>query len=256
LSALFFVIGLLASFLGAACGIGGGVIIKPALDFFADAATVSFLSGCTVLAMSAYTTAKNAAGKERYIQWRVMLPLSIGAAAGGTAGKYAFQLLADAFLSMRAAGRIQAVCLAALAAGTLVYLLCRERVRPRQARHPVLCVLAGCALGMISGFLGIGGGPINLAVLCHFFGMNTKAAARNSVALICISQAAALTTILVTRSVPAFVPMVLLLMILGGILGGEAGRRLQRALSRKAMHQMLIALMGLIMGLSIYGALK
>ena len=45
---------LIASAIGAIAGIGGGVIIRPVLDsFHVMAATVSFLSGCTVLSMSA-----------------------------------------------------------------------------------------------------------------------------------------------------------------------------------------------------------
>ena len=50
-SMLFSVVSFLASIAGAICGIGGGVIIKPALDLlgWASVSTISFLSGCTVL---------------------------------------------------------------------------------------------------------------------------------------------------------------------------------------------------------------
>ena len=54
MSAVLFVICLIASTTGAIAGFGGGVIIKPVLDLFGllPVATVSFLSGCTVLSMS------------------------------------------------------------------------------------------------------------------------------------------------------------------------------------------------------------
>ncbi|MBQ2105458.1 MAG: sulfite exporter TauE/SafE family protein, partial [Lachnospiraceae bacterium] len=54
---LVFAICFLASVIGAICGIGGGVIIKPALDAFGimDVSTISFLSGCTVLSMTTYS---------------------------------------------------------------------------------------------------------------------------------------------------------------------------------------------------------
>ncbi len=44
-----------ASAAGSICGIGGGVLIRPILDATGrmDVASVSFLSGCTVLSMSA-----------------------------------------------------------------------------------------------------------------------------------------------------------------------------------------------------------
>ena len=51
---LFFVVSFFASIVGAICGIGGGVIIKPVLDMlhFETVSPISFLSGCTVLSMS------------------------------------------------------------------------------------------------------------------------------------------------------------------------------------------------------------
>ena len=59
--ALFFIISFGASIIGAICGIGGGVIIKPVLD--ASGAllpgTINFLSGCTVLAMTCYSVLRN-----------------------------------------------------------------------------------------------------------------------------------------------------------------------------------------------------
>ena len=59
-TAISLLICLAASALGAICGIGGGVIIKPVLDSLGiySVSTVNFLSGCTVLSMSGYTVLK------------------------------------------------------------------------------------------------------------------------------------------------------------------------------------------------------
>ncbi|MFR9254508.1 MAG: hypothetical protein ACLVJ6_02695 [Merdibacter sp.] len=48
--ALFFLISFGASIIGAICGIGGGIIIKPVMDAFGalDVSIINFLSGCTV----------------------------------------------------------------------------------------------------------------------------------------------------------------------------------------------------------------
>ncbi|GAA4063640.1 hypothetical protein [Amphibacillus indicireducens] len=50
----YFIISLLASIIGAIAGIGGGVFIKPILDFLGDypLATIGILSSTTVLTMS------------------------------------------------------------------------------------------------------------------------------------------------------------------------------------------------------------
>ena len=248
---LFFLVSLLASALGAACGIGGGILIKPALDALglADPATASFLSGCTVLAMCLYTTTRNTVARERAVQWRAVAPLAAGAAIGGIAGKQLFQLLAG---DLGFAGRAQSACLAALTAGTLVYLLFGKPICAHKVRHPALCALLGAALGLVSGFLGIGGGPVNLTVLFYFFGMDNKTAAQSSLAVILFSQAAALGVTLATRSVPAFRPEVLALMVAGGFLGGGAGRLILKKLSRTAMDRLLLFLMAAIICVCIY----
>ena len=46
---LFLIVSFFSSIVGAICGIGGGVIIKPVLDMLGmgSATTISFLSGCT-----------------------------------------------------------------------------------------------------------------------------------------------------------------------------------------------------------------
>ena len=81
---LFFVVSFLASIAGAICGIGGGVIIKPVLDLFglASVSTISFLSGCTVLAMSCYSVGKNILAHENRVDFAIGTPLAIGAAVG------------------------------------------------------------------------------------------------------------------------------------------------------------------------------
>ena len=66
ISAFIFGICFFSCVVGAICGIGGGVIIKPALDMLGsiDAATVSFLSGCTVLSMTAYSVIRTLVSRQ------------------------------------------------------------------------------------------------------------------------------------------------------------------------------------------------
>ena len=75
----YFIISLLASIAGAICGIGGGVIIKPSLDLFHldSVATVSFLSGCTVLAMSCYSVTKSLCSGDNKVDLKLGTPLTI-----------------------------------------------------------------------------------------------------------------------------------------------------------------------------------
>lgn len=169
-----------ASAIGAVCGIGGGVIIKPLLDAVGiyDAATISFLSGCTVLSMSAYSVVRSKLEGQSRIDKKIGFPLALGAAAGGLIGKMVFAYVKSLCKDSGRLGQIQAVCLLAVTVGTLVYTLRKEHINTRHVANALVSAVIGGGLGLLSSFLGIGGGPINLVVLYFFFSMGTKAAGR------------------------------------------------------------------------------
>lgn len=55
-----YLITFLACIIGTICGMGGGIIIKPVLDAtgLMSVSTITFLSGCTVIAMAAWSIAR------------------------------------------------------------------------------------------------------------------------------------------------------------------------------------------------------
>ena len=116
------------------------------------------------------------------------------------------------------------------------------------------CVCVGLTLGVMSSFLGIGGGPINLVVLYFFFSMETKVAAQNSLYIILISQITSLLTSLVTASVPQFHVSWLVVMVLGGIAGGMVGRKVNKKLNTAMVDKLFICLIVVIVGISCYNA--
>ena len=252
--AIFFLVCFLASVIGAICGIGGGVIIKPVLDAFGvmDAAQISFLSGCTVLSMTTYSVLKSKIKGESHIQKKTGFPLAMGAALGGILGKQLFTLVKSAAPDLDKVGQIQAVCLLIVTAGTLIYQLCREKIRTLQIENGFCCVLIGLVLGLLSAFLGIGGGPINLVVLFFFFSMPTKTAAENSLYIIFFSQLASLVLSLISGEAFRAEAPLLLLMIGGGIGGGLVGRALNRKIKETAVDKLFVGLMVVIIGINIY----
>ena len=255
---LFFIVAFLSSIVGAICGIGGGVVIKPVLDMLqmGEAATINFLSGCTVLSMSLYSVAKSLRSGDSKVEISTGTPLAIGAAVGGVAGKELFSAVKDFFGGSPMVGGVQAVALGIITLLTLLYTLNKSRITTRRTSGKLLCVVIGLLLGIMSSFLGIGGGPINLVVLGYFFSMDTKTAAANSLYIILFSQAASLLTTVLTRSVPAFGILALVLMVAGGIGGGIVGRKLNRKMDNKAVDKLFIGLMVLIVGICVYNALR
>ncbi len=254
--AAFLLTSFLASVAGAICGIGGGVIIKPVLDLLglASVSAISFLSGCTVLAMSCYSVGKSFLSGEKRVDVRTGTPLALGAAVGGIIGKQLFSIVKSAAADPNRVGGVQAACLAVITLFTLICTLRKARLRTRRVTGVPACVLIGLVLGLFSSFLGIGGGPINLIVLFYFFSMDTKTAAANSLYIILFSQAASLITTLATRTVPAFDPKALALMVGGGILGGVVGRMCYQRMEEKAVGRLFVALMAVIICICVYNA--
>ncbi len=251
---LFFVISFLASVVGAICGIGGGVIIKPTLDIFAlaEVSVISFLSGCSVLSMSVYSVGKSLSKKEGLVDVKTGTPLAIGSVVGGMAGNQIFHVLRDMSDNPNKIGAVQAGVLAVITLLTLVYMIFQRKIHTKRVESKAACVLIGAVLGFFSSFLGIGGGPINLVVLHFFFSMETKTAAANSLYIILFSQAASLLTTIVSGTVPSFEIWLLVFMVAGGISGGIIGRILSRKMSDRLVANMLKILMAVIIGFCFY----
>ena len=251
---IVFLVCFLSSIAGAICGIGGGVIIKPVLDALGvmSVSAVSFLSGCTVLSMTTYSVLKSKMSGESRIEKKTGFPLALGAAFGGVAGKWLFSLISSLSPDKDKVGAVQAACLFVVTLGTLLYTLYKDKIRTYQVTAPAVCVAIGLVLGILSSFLDIGGGPINLVVLFFFFSMSTKTAAENSLYIIFFSQIASLVSSLLTGSVPEFQISMLMLMAAGGIGGGVAGRVINKKLTDGLVNRLFIVLMVVILFINIY----
>lgn len=247
-----------ASSIGAVCGIGGGVIIKPLLDAVGiyDAATISFLSGCTVLSMSTYSVVRSKLGGQSRIDRGIGLPLAVGAAAGGLIGKTIFAYVKSLCGDSDRLGQIQAACLLLVTVGTLLYTLHKEHIATKHVSNILASATIGGGLGLLSSFLGIGGGPINLVVLYYFFSMSTKAAAENSLYIIFFSQLASLLTSIIGRSIPSFGAGILLCMVAGGIFGGVCGRAWNKKIGERTVELLFMGCMAVIILINIYNLVQ
>lgn len=253
---LVFLISLTASTVGGICGIGGGVVIKPVLDAigFMPVSTVSFLSGLTVLAMAGINVCKNRKGSE--LDAARSIPLGVGAAVGGVAGKNMFSALKAFAANDSVVGAVQAIVLGMLVLGTLVYVLNKRRIETKNVTGTTVPALIGFILGVCSSFLGIGGGPMNLAVLYYFFSMSTKQAAVNSILIILLSQIASLIMGLVTNAIPPFDWEHLVAMISAGALGGFISARFHKKLSTELTDKLFIGLLMVILGICVYNMIR
>ena len=139
--------------------------------------------------------------------------------------------------------------------GTLLYTVNKSRIRTCTTANKLVCVVIGLLLGIMSSFLGIGGGPINLVVLGFCFSMDTKTAAANSLYIILFSQAASLIATLIS-GLPEFRLVALVLMVAGGIGGGIVGRSLNKKMDNRAVDKLFIGLMVLIVAICVYNSVR
>lgn len=260
MSAFLFLVALCTSIIGSICGIGGGVIIKPVLDAMniMSVSAISFLSGCTVLAMSVVSVTRSVLGKRARINIRTTPFLGVGAAFGGILGKLLFSSIKAAAGNENLVGLVQAVLLAIVTIGTFVYMTMNNagKIRTKKLTSPVVSMVIGFALGIVSSFLGIGGGPMNLAVLAFFFSMDPKEAATNSLCVILISQTASLIQTFATNSVPQIELLPLVLMCCGGIAGGLLGQQINKKLSNKQVSFLFNILMVIVIGVCFYNIFR
>ena len=253
---IYSVISFFACLVGTVTGIGGGVMIKPALDFVGhdSISAINLFSGVTVFATCLWVAVGGVIKRERVIKANTMVPLGIGSAIGGVLGKMLFNYLLETY-DARLLLRVQSFALAGLLFATLVYTVVRKNIRALHVKNPVICVVIGAVLGVMAGFLGIGGGPINMAVLFFFFGMETKEAATNSIFIIVFSQAASILYMVIARLVPAFSWLVLGLMIVCGIVGAVAGRIISKKMSQRFVHYALLITTFAIVAVSLYNGI-
>ena len=151
---LYFVICLAATTVGAISGVGGGVIIKPVFDAVSglEVAQISFLSGCTVLAMTVVSLLSARGGGVRVEARRGTL-LALGGAAGGVLGKQLFESVKRAAGNGALVGVVQSVLMVLLTAGVLLYMRLRPRIRTKNVQNGAMCVHRRCA-GRVVRFFG------------------------------------------------------------------------------------------------------
>ncbi len=241
---LYVILTLLATFLGAVTGMGGGVIIKPVLDLEGsyDAATIGILASVTVLAMSAMACIRQGKLKAESISLPGMVMLGLGSAGGGTLGQLIFERFRQSLSSDAAVKILQNSLLLALMAGIFVYMLFRERITGLGLKHYLFYLAVGVFLGLTASFLGIGGGPVNVAVLMLLFSLDIKSAAFGSIVTILFSQVFKLGSVLLTTGFGAYDLSALPYMVAAALAGAYLGSLLKKKLSENSVARLFNAM--------------
>lgn len=246
---LYFIIGFLASVIGALAGFGGGVFMKPILDFLGHypVTTIGVLSSTTVLTMSTVSLWTRRREVKKMNKTEAVL-LAGGAVLGGLIGKGIFTLLLD----YDWIGAVQTGILIIIFITVLFYVQFKHKFPSYHLKDKWLILLIGVILGLLASFLDIGGGPHNVALLSLFFAMNTKQAGLYSIFIIFFSQISSLSLTFITANIGGYDLTMLPGMMVGGVLGGVAGSSLSKWLSIEKVEVIFkVVISGLVL-LNIY----
>lgn len=252
-----FLIGLLSTGAGRISGAGGAVLIKPILDATAglSVSVISFLSGCTVWAMTASTLARAHKNPVK-IEWKRSGFLALGAMIGGVIGQKTFVHAKQAFGNDQMVGAIQSALLFGIMLLVFFYVRNKDKIKKKNLQILVYCLLLGFILSFLSAFIGIGGGPLNVAILSYFLSMETKPAALNSLFIIFCSQTLSITTAILTKTIPDFHPALLIAMALSGICGSFIGGYFSKKMSSKAIDKLFVCIVILVLATSAYNFVR
>lgn len=247
---------LVATTLGAFVGLGGGVIIKPILDFIGaePRMQVDFLSAMAVFTMSVVSTLRYIKNKVEFRK-DIILFISFGSIAGGWLGSKSMDWLSTV-IPQENVRCVQAFVLAALLMAVCFYVS-KER-KSFHVKNNAAILLVGLMLGFFASFLGIGGGPINVAVLTLFFSLSVKESAVYSVAIILFSQLSKLATLFVSTGIGPYAHQwkTLIFILPAAILGGIIGSKFNRRFDDKLIRKIFSAVMILLVVLNVYNGIS
>lgn len=230
---LYFLITLFATTLGSVSGMGGGVIIKPVLDALGhyELDTINVLSSLSVFLMCTISVFKKIrTGSD--IKLNIAVPVSLGAVGGGYSGNYIFEM-AMANQNPSLVKVIQNIILGLLLAAIFIYMLNKDKISPLNLKGKFWPVTIGFSLGLISSFLGIGGGPVNVAAFVFLFGYSAKTASFASLMTILFTQISKLLSISFGTGFGSYNLTVLPYMLIGAAAGGLLGYEISKRLSEK-----------------------
>ncbi len=226
----------------AIAGLGGGIILKPLLDFLDihSLEEISFISVLAVLTMSALSVILKLRKQKIKLDTFLVFTIGISSIIGGFIGTYIFNQNVSSNAS--AVQLIQSILLVVV----LIFVLISVNITKKRFRiqNRALIFLTGLLLGIFSTFIGISGGPINIAVFTILFSFDLKKSALYSLIVIVLSQLTKLFIILISINIQnlnlELLPEILIGAVLGAISGNILVNKLGNSIVKKTYNLILI----------------
>lgn len=254
---IYFLVALFSTILGSSAGLGGGIIIKPVLDSLGDYAlpTINLLSSSTIFIMSIVTVFYQLKKKDK-INPKNTIVVATGSVVGGIIGQKLMSFILSKDINIDLINNIQSIIIIILLISVFLYMRNKDNIKSYKINNILAIGLLGLFLGAISAFLGIGGGPINVAAFTILFSMTANEAARNSILVIFFSQGSKIISIAVTTGFSSYNLDMLPYMLVGGVFGGIIGYKINKAASEKSIIKIFNSVTLSIILLNLYNIFK
>ena len=236
---------------------GGGVIIKPLLDVLNDytVQTIGVLSALTVFSMSVVSIGKQMLAKTK-IPFKIAIPLALGAVVGGLAGEKLLQVILEALQAEKAVTIAQNMVLSVLLIAVFLYMKNKNHIPSKHLSGLAVSLSVGVFLGVCSSFLGIGGGPINVALIIYLYSFETKQATVCSLITILFAQISKLGTVAISSGFAVFDLSMAPVMIVGAIGGGFIGACLNKSCSEKTVDNAFNGVQLTVLAIAIFNIIR
>jgi uncharacterized membrane protein YfcA len=222
-------------------GVGGGIVMAPALLYLprllgAGEFGVKEVTGLTIAqGLLACLSGAIGHGRQGGVSGRLVGAMGPAVVVGALGGSVVSGHVEPRALALLLAG------LAALAAA-LMWLPRAERAEGAPLNVPLAALLA-LAVGFLGGLVGQGGSFLLVPLMLHVLHVPTRTAIGSNLALVLLSSAAGLLGKLATAQVPLGAAGML---ALGTVPGAQAGSALSRRLPTRGLR----AALGVVVGLS------
>lgn len=251
----YFIVIVVANTVGAISGMGGGVIIKPVFDLIGHhpLPAISFYSAVAVFVMALVSTLRQIKNKVA-VKLIIATFLSFGSIIGGVLGNITFDYLIAVIQNNDLVELIQII----ITFITLLFALLYSIYNKVHFKLTNLFwyLLVGSILGYLASLLGIGGGPINVALLMLCFSIPIKEATVYSIITIFFSQLAKLITIEAVTGFNSFDLTMLLYIVPAAIIGGFMGAKLSGILPSSKVTIVYRTLIVIVLLINVYNGIR
>jgi uncharacterized membrane protein YfcA len=201
-------------------GSGGSILTLPVLVYLAGIEPREAVSLSLIIVGAAALAGAWQRARVGEVYYKAVLMFAVSGMLGATLGAKLTHFVSPNALMLAFAGVM-------IALGVRMMLMRRPSVQPGIECHPMRCLMAGAGVGVLTGFLGVGGGFLLLPALVKFARVPTRVATGTSLAIIAANSAAGFFGHLGSAPLPWSLALVFSLIAVGGVLlGGKIAGRL------------------------------